>query len=676
VSDPVLDNALATIEARKAEIRAIASPSEQDEAELQELRRREFAIRDAIAAADAEGESDDAPEPGVMTDEQIAAAEAGVAEPEDEDDEPLAVQAGLVRAPATPYERGQGGHLQPAGVVGWRRPEAPGPPVDPLTAFARGIRNPFGMSDELAGIGAAVASQFDDTRPMTAATSARAGRAAELEDQARAAEQHPVQYGAGRALTTAAITAPTMVSPAGIAAAVPRATALGRAAAPLMTAAQPVTTAGRVAAGAGEGAVLGGAIGAAESEPGQRLEGAAAGSMGGLVLGGAIPGGVAGARRLVDPLENFASRMRGAAPGAYGSNVTQITKDKGRDYLAEMGRTIERRGIDQRVGVGPLRARLPMGSGAYQQRLDDVLPQVGAEMDSVIMQAEQAGSKVPVSWLRNRLLNRAKELEATTGKPESAIAQARKLRDIAESLPDKKIDPTAQTHYSPRELQALKESWADEAFTQRDFSRPKGGTTAEAYREAARVPRTVLDEQITRKVSPEQAQRFQQAREEYGHLKTARDMATKREGQETGNQLVSLPTMLAAGAGVGAGGASYAGDGDPLTSALIAGGTMALTKRYGKDALASLARATQKGMQRVSRAPVAADVNAAALAARQSPSMATPALADAPQSLTIDDAYAQVEQDPDAFGDATDAVLDAIDANDQDALNAALQQVR
>ena len=654
MSDPRAIEALRTIRARKAEILAIGpdrTPETQrafDELDADELELAE-AYPDAADALDASDED-------VPGDDERRADVLG---------NPLAAalvpqQAGAVQVPDR-ADRGA-----------WRTPEPAGPPVDALTAFARGIRNPFGLSDEMAGIGGAVASQFDDTRPMTPAASARATRGAELEDQARAAEQHPFPYGAGRAVTTAAITAPTMISPTTIAAAVPRATALGRSAAPLMTAAQPTTAAGRVAMGAGEGAGLGGAIGAAESDDGQRLEGAAAGSLGGLALGAAIPGAVVGARRVVDPLENFASRMRGAAPGAYGSTVTQLTKDKGRDYLADMGRTIERLGVDRRAGVGPLRARLPMGSKAYEQRLDEVLPQVGAEMDDVIMQAEQAGSKVPAGFLRRRLVARAEALEATTGAPDSALAQASKLRDIAGSLPDQS--------YSPRELQALKESWADEAFTQRDFSRPKGGNAAEAYREAASVPRTVLDEQITRKVSPDQLRRFQQARKDYGHLKDARDVATKREGQETGNQLVSMPTAIAAGAGAGAGGVNYAADGDPLTSALLAGGTMALTKRYGKDALASFARGTQKAAQRLSRAPAATEANAAALVARQSPPLASTAMAEAPQapqSLSPDDAFARYDAEGDeAFGDATEAVLTAAESGDQDALDEALSQVR
>jgi hypothetical protein len=474
---------------------------------------------------------------------------------------------------------------------GFRKPAAPGQPVGVGEALAMGARDPVGISDEMMGEGAALAALLDLGRAQEPGDSARAMRDVELADQRNAAEQQPIPHAVGRAASATAIMAPTLVAGA-------------------------PTAAGRAALGAAEGGALGAATGAASADDGDRVEGALIGGTGGAALGGLAPAMVALAGKGAPALERTASELRTAATGPYGAQLGRLAKDKGRDYVADVGRTIERRGVDQRGG---LFSRAPMGPGGYAKRLDEVLPQVGREMDALLGEAEAVGADVPTVWLRAQVLRRAKDLESgASGTTDSGRAQAAKLREIASRLPDHETTP----RLGPRELQALKEAWTGEVWKEANPQLARGGNTAEAFRAAAGVPRELLDEAIARKASPDLTERFKSLRDEYGHLRTAQDFAEGREFRETGNQLLSLPTTIA-----GAGGLA----GGPGMS-LAAATTLGATKHFGKDVAASGLRTLQRQLERVGseaaqaeRIPVPVSVSGARSAVE---GMLSPAMAD------------------------------------------------
>lgn len=643
MSDPRAIEALRTIRARKAEILALG-PVEYLTPETQ--RAFDELTADENELVDAYPDALDALDFADQAENESEVDAPGVA------DESFVNAAGAALAPK---------YTRPNPDAGLREASPPPAPVDPLTAFARGIRNPVGASDEVAAVGAGYAAAPSKTdylaqfflppsrRSFSPAVSRsmESMRTTERDDQAAAERQQPIPHGVGRAATSTALTAPLLAM-------------------------APATVPARVAMGAVEGGGLGGLTGAASAEPGQRMEGFKSGSKAGLALGAALPGAFATAGKVAPALERFASMERTAAVGPYGAQMARVEAQKGKGYLADIGRTIERRGVDKRGGV---MSGAPMSAPAYARRLDEVVPEVGRELDDVLTQASASGVTVSATWMRNRLAQRAKALGAE--KTDSARAQAAKLNELASWIDEdiakmKKANPRAAASYSPREVQQLKEQWTGEVWKSANPQVALGGNTAEAYRAAAGVPREMLDEAIERRVSPELAARYQGLRDEYGHLRTAQDFAHGRELRETGNQALSLPTVIAGSGGL----ASGAGAGVPLAAMAATAGV----KRYGKDVLADFARGGQRVAEAVSRvSPRAQQATLPAAVPNMSASLvsAQPPAAPPMQSIPIADAAARIADEGwDAYGDASDDVMSAIEANDQAALDAALSKVR
>lgn len=511
---------------------------------------------------------------------------------------PDAPNAGLQALADTARGAGQGATLRWGDEGAAALAEAAPREGSGLDALARRALNVFG-------------ADLPEVDPEAAAipkTYAAGSRYADMRDSERAAnaqaqERSPVLYTAGE-----------------VAGAVPGAIAT----APAAGGALPARVAANMAAGAAYGGISGGGGSEAQDAMGVAAD-AVQGAEVGAVLGGGITAAAAGAGRAAQAvrpgLERLANRARAGASGAYGGELAKLTERHGPQYAERLGADIERLGLHKRQGplksaalgaaggtaiggtggaaygagksyftgegdmldeaakYGKRGAKMGAALGAlssrvatpavYRENAAAVRKAAGQQLDDAIREATEQGVHAPTTEV---LAGMRAKLRATPKSTREHRALREQIRDL---MSDVKEQHGPQMN--PKQLQALKKAYeAPETggFEPTANTPVSDAAKARMYQRLASVPRKALSTSIDELALPETAAKFGNAKRDFGPARTVENLATKREAQELGNQMVSLPA---------------AATGDPLGALSVEG-----MKRYGKGALAGTLRGTER----------------------------------------------------------------------------------
>jgi hypothetical protein len=460
--------------------------------------------------------------------------------------------------------------------------------------------------------------------------------AAERSAYQQATEQHPVRTGIGYAAGSAPIFA---------------------AAAPY---AAPVAGASR-AANFAKAATGMGTIGAAQAahtgDPAEIATSAGISAVAGPAAEAAGARAKDAAKWAAEVVGESADMWRASSVGAYGAQLKKLAQEKGPEYVRELGKAIERLGINRRDG-GVLPSWVPQTAGSMESRASEVMGDLGKQIGSIVDEATAQGGGAPRSWVVNRLRAMAQKYEGPRGTAAvpSEGSKAAALRDAAD-----RVAAGGKARMSNRELFDLKKKFESEAGFE-GLKTPTEAATSQAYREAASVPREINLETIGRQVGPQARAALEELNKEFGYAKTAQLLSEGRYFQELGNQMVSLP-----GAGHGAAGASIGGV--PGMAAGIAGWEVA--KRFGRDVAADLLRAMEGAATRAGSAAEGAGraasrtaQTAAGYESNRGPN------AEAARILEI------LDNDPRAFGSASDAVREAAESGDTRRMNFLITSAR
>ena len=385
----------------------------------------------------------------------------------------------------------------------------------------------------------------------------------------------------------------------------------------------------QTAVGAGTGAVT--AAGESEAETaGGVLSDAGEGGLWGGGVAGVFAAPTAIMQSMAPTAAKAANTWRGAAVGPYASDVKRM--EGGAEALAEMGEAINRRGVDVRSsGI----KSAPMTAGAYAKRIDEVKAEIWADIEPVLSQTNV--DPRARMWIVNRLKTAAKALDSEVG--DDARVQAAKLRDIAEMTASKE-----SPQMSLKQVHELKKTLEGNAGFNARGASPSDASTATAYQGAARAPRDLMYEQVERN-APDQSAAFRQNMHDYGQLTTAGELAQGRQSAMVGNQLMSLPTVVA--------GAGTTGE-----DSLARMAAMFVANNYGKDITADvLEQAGRVGTGK----PIAGAVGG--LVGSQAVGVGGDGALDPAAIL------AEIDANPDAFGPYTGAMRDAALKGDEKAMS-------
>lgn len=433
-------------------------------------------------------------------------------------------------------------------------------------------------------------------------------RAAMLADErganAQAQERSPWLYGAGQvagSLPSAIATAPVMGAGLGV----------------------------RAGQAALHGAALGAAhgYGASEGETDAEILDDASRSAalgGGLGAGGTVVGAGVGAvakkageglQRLATTAQKAGWRNRGVAPGTYGGELAQMTRQQGRDLVENIGRTIEKHGAHKRPESSMLPGFVPQGAGVYADTLTTALNRVGQGMGSSIDDATAAGAQVDPKALA-AALREAQAGHLAKGQPNN-MAVADGLDEIARDIGERTVNRGAPM--TPRDAWNYRNDMKPTAKLEGSRNvMPAVGDRGQAFREGRDVIRGAIEEAMP----PPQRAQFQEANTDYGLLKKAHNAALKREAQETGNQIMSINTPGMAGAGAMLGGSPGA------AVSIFSGEAL---KRVGRDGLADVFGGTSAALRGASRAATA--TGDALAPTGEAARLSAPALADDADSI-------------------------------------------
>jgi len=364
-------------------------------------------------------------------------------------------------------------------------------------------------------------------------------------------------------------------------------------------AAAPAGLAARFAPGGAvaQGSVLGGVAGAgyADGDLEDRAAGATAGAALGWAGGKVAPviadkgGGFA--NWLAGKMKPIADRRRLAATGARGSQIKNVAGAKGEEGVARIAETLEREGVHR--GATPL----PQGWQTYADNAAQLVDDAGREIGELSQRATQEGVTIDMRPIAGALLEEAAEMQKLPVPQAHKVAE--ELLEGAALLERQGSADYATAHALRRFLDDL--AWKEE--------RALNSAVAERSRGLADRVRGAMAE-AAEQHSPELAQAIQGANRKYEAGMFAAQAGRNRLAQEAGNQVVSLPAMIA-----GAGGASAGGGPGGMGGVMLAEGM----KRRGNAAMAGSARTVQRAAEAVAdRAPtVAAPEGPAAAAAAQ-----------------------------------------------------------
>lgn len=484
------------------------------------------------------------------------------------------------------------------GVLDDQPPAPSAPRIGVADSAARGIGQgaSLGFSDEAGGFGAWLASKVHGETPRAAgrgaqaplsdASSYDAGRDAERAANAEASEAHPAAYGVGEVAggILPAVAMGGASAPAGFAKFLQAGGRLGRAA----------------LTGAAQGGAYGAAAGAGHSEAQDAsgvLRDTARGATTGAIAGGVLPVAAAGASRAAQSVaggaRNLANRARVGATGAYGRDVKRLAQDKGQGAIQRFGETIEREGIH---GKGAL----PKSWGTYAENARAVVDDAGQQIGQLSQQAAQKVS-IDVKPLVDDMLEQAVKLEGVR------TPEARALVDDLVTRAEM-LDRGPMGYDEALELRRFLDdiAWKEEGA--------RNTAAAERARETAGKVRKAMMSAVE-KESPALKKAITEQNERFEVASWAKHMSEKRLAQESGNQVVSLPAMIA-----GAGGLAI----NPPT-AIASAAAAQLMKTRGHSALAGTARAVQRGAETMSGAATAPAAQQAGQAlARSTAQAATP----------------------------------------------------
>jgi hypothetical protein len=383
-------------------------------------------------------------------------------------------------------------------------------------------------------------------------------------------------------------------------------------------AAAPV--AARMAAGAGEAALLGGAqrVGSAgpEMTDEEVFEEDLAGTGPEAAIGAAIPGAGAAMSAVARPVARaagpFASRMRAAAPGGYGAELKKLANREGLEYTdRELGEEIERL-------IPP--KMMPRSPRDYADEAGPLLERARMRSGEAIDEATGAGVTAPLRGQPDDVgvmegldsaVGRARGMHGSTNKAYGrAIERERALveGDFPGS-PDQRL--------SARQLQDVKLGLEEGGWPSSPLASVRDSAAARAQRDASAAPREALDFAMRGRASDDVVEKWLASKRDIGPLSEIEEMSRNRAAQESGNQLMSLPSSIAFAGGGALGGSALGGAEGGLLGAGAGLMSLAATegvKRYGRDGLANVARGTQRAAGNAAqRVPGAAEAGIAGI---------------------------------------------------------------
>lgn len=367
-------------------------------------------------------------------------------------------------------------------------------------------------------------------------------------------------------------------------------------------------------AGAAYGAASG--LGGSESDDlgGQALDTAKGGAAGALigpvaeVIPAAAGAAATGLRTVANKLAPIADSYRFAASGVYPQQMTALLKEKGPEYIQALGRYAERL-----KGDGRFSFMKPWGARSYQEAAQLSKEAASGRIGQNLASAEAEGVRVPTDPVADALDEQARSYGGALG-TNPADKQASALMSEASRWRTKQPDPMGMGNegidpYSlepaypvPNEPMSLSPS--DAMGMKQEYERLGGfvgdriqtlphGSTPEMYQDAATPVRGALyDAMDTSSVGPE----FHGNMDEFGKANTILNSSNKRVMHDDANQMISLPSAIAASGGLETFG----------PAGLAAGGAMGLVKNLGKDVIGAtgtrLAQFGAGGMSNAARA--------------------------------------------------------------------------
>jgi len=338
---------------------------------------------------------------------------------------------------------------------------------------------------------------------------------------------------------------------------------------------------GKVATGIGEGAVFGGAAGSGLAEEGDRLEAGAKGAATGAAIGAALPAVISGAGvaagAVAQGAKRVADRARAGATGAYGGQLKRLAKDRGPDAVEEFGAAVEKLGIHE--GEGAL-SSMPQSWETYARNAARVKSEAGAKIGELSEFADSSGVRVDMGEIAADLMDQAAELRKLPAA--EAHAQADELvRRATDFGLESRVSgmPYGDAHKLRRFLD-------DIAY---DAEKQLQSQAAERARNVAGKLRKNMDAAMS-EADPALRDAMAEANSQYSTSIRAQTYADERIAQEAGNQMISLPAVVAGGTGFAGGG--------PV-GAVVGATTAQLMKTRGAAATAGAARSVQRGGERV-----------------------------------------------------------------------------
>jgi len=293
-----------------------------------------------------------------------------------------------------------------------------------------------------------------------------------------------------------------------------------------------------------------------------------------------------------------APRFKAAATGAYGSQLKQLSKDEGHEFVErEFGEAVERMFPPEPGFMGMPKPRSPRD---YAKIARPKVDEIGGSIDEALRAMDDQGVSAPV--IRNPLAPDARavldvldEEIAGASNPMNIGGDDDVMRSTLEGIRGKTlsaVEPQAaqaidsldpgKLRLKPTDLAAMKRSLERSGYASEATKGLPAGVQREANRIAAAGPREALRSAAERQAAPETYTAWDQANRDYPIAKTVAELAEGRSAQEQGNQIASLPSAV--------GTVASGGVGMPVAAAWEA------AKRYGADATANTMRGVQRSL--------------------------------------------------------------------------------
>lgn len=416
-------------------------------------------------------------------------------------------------------------------------------------------------------------------------------------DNRMSQERSPYAYGAGELTGAGAVASLT---------------------APVAAAGTPWTA--MVAPNAAHGAAMGYLTGYGGGEGDSRLSDAATGAAAGALGGAGATALGAGAQRVArvvgqdiddavnavksspavqsfsNYMGNLANRSRAAATGAYGSQLKQLSKNEGFDYVDdEFGQAVEDMFPPE---PGILGIPKPRTARDYAELARPKQEEIGKQIGSTLRQLDDEGVSAPV--MRNPLepderavLDTLDEEIASASNPMHIGGDDDVMREALKGVRERTltaVDPQVDRELGrglprlkPTELAEMKRSLERSGYATEATKGLPQGVQREANRIAAAGPREALRSAVKTQADPATAQRFTSLNRQFPIAKEVAELSEGRAAQEQGNQIASLPGAMATALG------------GPAAAPAV--GAWEVAKRYGADVGANAARGLQRATQ-------------------------------------------------------------------------------